>query len=338
MFNLAPPLMYPEVNLEQSSFHPNNIYYSSETYWYHWNSLYQRVLSEFDVECEYTWNKGLLMYCILGNGYIGVFDTDSAADNMEQKFGILPLPATIAGVNAQYLPYKASAVAPELIGGIKDKIIYKDCGLLTISPCYRGGIFDIIDIFARRLALLSCSLEQAIINTRHYYAAYANNERGAATLKAMMDDRNSGKAFTILDKKILTKTYASENPLSDKEEPITWVDFKVGSNYITDKLLMDMASIYNDFDKEVGIPNNPQQRKKERLISNEVESNSAESVARLTVWLNCLEDSVRKTKEVFPNLKLSITRHIYDTGATGAKEAGREVKSDVMENDNNRNV
>ena len=337
MLNLAPPLMYPEVNLEQSSFHPNNVYYTSEAYWYHWKSLYQRILSEFDVECEDTWNKGLLMYCILGNGFIGVFDTDEVATEMDEKFGILPLPATISGVNMQYLPYMAEAVAPKLIGGIKDKIIYKDCGLLTISPCYRGGVFDIIDVYARRLSLLAGSLDQAIINTRHFYAAYANNEKGAATLKAMMDDRNSGKAFTVLDKKILTKS-ATDNPLADKEEPIEWVDFKVGSNYITDKILLDMATIYNDFDKEVGIPNNPQQGKKERLVTNEIESNSAESVARLTVWLNCLEDSVKKTKEVFPNLKLSITRHEYDTGSTGSKEAGKEVDYNAMETNSFRDV
>ena len=331
MLKLAPPLMYPECDLIGSRFSCNNIYYSSEAYWFHWNSLYQRILSEFDVECEDTWSKGLLMYCLLGNGNIGVFDTDEARTEDGAKYGVLPLPATLSGVGVQYLPIYASAVGPQILGGINEKVIYKDCGLITISPVYWGGVFDIIDTYARRLSLLSSSLDQAIINTRHYYAAYANNERGAATLKAMMDDRNSGKPFTVLDKKILAK---QDSVLGDAEEPITWVDFKVGSNYITDKVIQNMADIYNDFDKEVGIPNNPQQGKKERLLSNEIESNSAETVTRLTVWLNCLEDSIKKTKEVFPDLKLSITRHEYDTGNTGAREAGREVSNAESNNDN----
>lgn len=333
MLNVNPPLMYPEVNLVQSTFQCNSIYYDSEVYWFHWRALYERVLSEFDVECEDNWNKGLLMYSVLGNGYIGVFDTAEVAQRLDDYYGVLPLPATLRGVGVQYQPTHATAVAPKLIKGIHDKIIYKECGLITISPYYRGGMFDIIDIYARRLSLLSSSLDQAIINTRHYYAAYANNPRGAATLKAMMDDRNSGKPFTIIDKKILNK---EDSPMANPEEPITWVDFKVGANYITDKIISDMASIYNDFDKEVGIPNNPQQDKKERLLSNEIESNSAESVARLTVWLNCLEDSIKKTKEVFPDLKLSITRHVYDTGSTGAKEAGKEVVNNAMESNSDR--
>ena len=74
--NYNPPFMYPEVNLIDSSFQDMSEYYNSEVYWFWWRNLYEMLLSEFDVECEDTWNKGLLMYCILGNGYIGVFDTD----------------------------------------------------------------------------------------------------------------------------------------------------------------------------------------------------------------------------------------------------------------------
>lgn len=333
MHNLAPPLMYQDVNLIEASYHPNNIYYSSEAYWFHWNSLYQRVLSEFDVECDSNWSKGLMMYCLLGNGFIGLFDTDKVAMEAKKNYGILPLPTTLSGRNIQYMPKFASATAPDIIGGITNKVIYEECGLITISPFYYGTVFDIIDVYARRLSLLSGSLEQAIINTRHYYAAYANNERGAATLKAMMDDRNSGKAFSILDKKVLAKK-SPDQVLTDNEEPITWVDFKVGQNYITDKIIQNMADIYNDFDKEVGIPNNPQQGKKERLLSNEIESNSAETVTRLTVWLNCIEESIKKSKEVFPDLNLSITRHEYDTGNTGAREAGREVSNAKSVNTN----
>ena len=334
--NYNPPFMYPEVNLIQSSFQDMSEFYDSEVYWFWWRNLYEMLLSEFDVECEDTWNKGLLMYCILGNGYIGVFDTDIDANSPKDMYGILPLPATLTGVNIQYLPFKATAVAPHSSGiilGIKDKIIYKDCGLITISPNYKGGVFHIIDHYARKLALLSSSLDQAIINARDFYAMYANNEQGAATLNAMMEARLSGKPFAVIDKKILTKEMKKEDVLGDKIEPISFVDFNVGANYITDKIIMDIASIINEYCRRVGIANNPAQDKKERLIQTEVESNSAETVAQFTVWLNYLTDSIRKTKEVFPDLKLNITRHVYDTGNTGSREAGKEVKVNAMEND-----
>lgn len=96
---------------------------------------------------------------------------------------------------------------------------------------------------------------------------------------------------------------------------------------------MDTASIINDYCRRVGIANNPAQDKKERLIQTEVESNSAETVAQFTVWMNNITKSVKKTKEVFPDLKLNITRHVYDTGNTGSREAGKEVDINAMEND-----
>ena len=85
--------------------------------------------------------------------------------------------------------------------------------MLTISPNYRGGVFHIIDHYAKKLALLSSSLDQAIINARDFYAMYANNEQGAATLNAMMEARLSGKPFAVIDKKILAKEIKKEECL-----------------------------------------------------------------------------------------------------------------------------
>ena len=90
------------------------------------------------------------------------------------------------------------------------------------------------------------------------------------------------------------------------------------------------------FDTEVGIPNNPYE-KGERLITNEVESNSAETVARFTYMMDCLKRSLDRTYEVFPELKstLTVKSRTYDTGQTGAKEAGKEV-TDVKQTNTDR--
>ena len=75
--------------------------------------------------------------------------------------------------------------------------------------------------------------------------------------------------------------------------------------------------------------------KKERLISNEVESNSAETVSRFECFMDCLNESIKKTIKVFPSLEgqLSIEARVYDTGQTGAKEAGKEVTNVKQTND-----
>ena len=55
------------------------------------------------------------------------------------------------------------------------------------------------------------------------------------------------------------------------DDMFTFVDFQVKENYITDKLLHDTETVYHQFDNEVGIPSNPQE-KKERMVTNEIES------------------------------------------------------------------
>lgn len=53
--------------------------------------------------------------------------------------------------------------------------------------------------------------------------------------------------------------------------------------------------------------------------------------------MDCLKRSLDRTYKVFPELKetLTVKARIYDTGQTGAKEAGKEV-ADVKQIDTNR--
>jgi hypothetical protein len=51
--------------------------------------------------------------------------------------------------------------------------------------------------------------------------------------------------------------------------------------------------------------------------------------------MDCLNESIKKTIKVFPSLEgqLSIEARVYDTGQTGAKEAGKEVTNVKQTND-----
>ena len=48
-------------------------------------------------------------------------------------------------------------------------------------------------------------------------------------------------------------------------------------------------------------------------------------MARSEEWKEVLDRSIKKTKEVFPDLELSVEFRSYDTGQTGAKEAGYQA-------------
>ena len=67
-------------------------------------------------------------------------------------------------------------------------------------------------------------------------------------------------------------------------------------SYITDKLLMDRQTLLQEFDREVGIATVPY-HKKERMTEYESESSQEESQARITIWLECLNESLEKVNE-----------------------------------------
>ena len=328
------PYFYNELNNMRGHKVPSsNICYDSEIYFYFWRSLYQRLVSKFNFKVPEHWDEDVFVFSVLGLGFVGVFDTNKYARTPNQRFGIIPAPATVSGIGVQMQPTKIRTANPYFFMPAIETI-YEGAGLIKITGDYRG-ILDIVDFYAARLATLYSTIDQSIINARFAYIVSANSTAAAATIKAIFDERNSGKPLMVFDKDKLKKKDAVDktSPL-ESQEPFEFLDLEVGKNYITDKLLKDYRNIMNQFDCEVGIPNNPAD-KAERLVTNEVESNSAETVARFDYFLKHLKKSIKKTIEVFPELEgqLSVEATVYDTGQTGAKEA-KGGENGVKQNNN----
>lgn len=323
------PLYYEQLNDMRGHRVPSaGVCYTSETFLYFWRSLYQRLSSRFDWTVPDHWEKEIFEFSLYSLGFVGIFDTNRYADGDPAKmFGIIPAPATVSGVGVQMQPTEIRTANPHFYMP-KSEIIYEGAGLIRITGDYRG-ILDIVDFYAERLAILFSSIDQSIINSRFAYIIAANTPAAAATIKAIFDARNSGKPLMVFDKDKLKNKDVSKASSLDNTDPIEVFDLEVGKNYITDKLLLDYRSIMHEFDMEIGIPNNPYE-KAERLVSNEIESNSAETVARSEYWMTCLTRSIDKTKAVFPDLDISIKFRQYDTGNTGAREAGKVGDPDVI--------
>lgn len=312
------PFYYDHINVQRGSKIPDNVSYDSDTYFFFWRSLYQRLASHFQWEVPTHWEKEIFEFTLYGLGFVGVFDTNKYATTPNQKFGIIPAVSTVSGIGPQLQPTKIRTANPHFFMPYSETI-YEGAGLIRLTGDYKG-ILDIVDFYAERLAILYSTIDQSIINTRFAYIVGANSEIAAATLKALFDQRNSGKPLMVFDYEKLKTVKPSKTAALETSDPFHFLDLEVGKNYVTDKLLADYRRLMCAFDSEIGIPNNPVD-KAERLISNEVESNSADTVARSTFWMDCLERSIKRTKEVFPELQLSVKFRDYDTGNTGAKEA-----------------
>ena len=88
-------------------------------------------------------------------------------------------------------------------------------------------------------------------------------------------------------------------------------------NFISDDIQLLKRKIINEFLTDIGI-NNTNLDKRERLTDDEVNANNEEVRFNIMHWYDNIQDGIRRTKRLFPEIELSCSIRDY----TG------EVKSD----------
>ena len=96
-------------------------------------------------------------------------------------------------------------------------------------------------------------------------------------------------------------------------------------NYLTTMQIDDFKSILNMFDKEVGIPTVPIE-KKERMITDEANSTVIDAISRSEIWLETLESSLKYVNDRY-NLNISVERHFKEEVSIDAEQDN--TQSDV---------
>ena len=302
---MAIPVYQSEINQIVGHYHPNSIHYNSMSYRYHWRSLYQRVVSVVDFDIPDSWDMDYFEYLIWILGYAIILPT--------KRYGIIPQHGTLRDLGIMYQPTRA--VVSNKWFDFDDLKIWKDCAIIKLSPDY-CGIADVIDFYAKKFSLIDASYNVSLINTKIPYIVSAKNKSYAQTFKAVMDKVNQGEPLVVYES---VKKKSEDDFALEDSEPWNFLDLHAGENYISDKLADQYRIILNQFDTEIGIPNNQQSFKKERLLSNEIESNNAETSTRLTTFINTLERSIDRTNNLY-DLDIKIKKHEFDTGDTGRKE------------------
>lgn len=258
---------------------------------YFMRCLYQRAVSVFKFNIPEWWNYKYFTNVLFRNGFIGVIPT--------AKYGVIPQIATFSGYGL-YLQPTDLIVAQPLVNYTGE--IGKDCEIITLTPDY-CGIWDIIEHYAIQLATIYTSIRMSLENSRVSFILAAKNKNAAETLKIIAEKISAGESVIITDKKLVD----DENG----DTPIWTQAFNVKDSYITDQLLMDMKTILESFDREVGIPN--VDSKRERMITDEVRLMTVDSCARIKTWQNCLDESIRRTNELFDlNISYSIEGGAYN--------------------------
>ena len=284
--------------LEPSQVHVANTY----LYQHFRRYLLQKAVAVFRWQLPKEWQRTLFLYCLYCDGHVAIVNTDS--------FGVIPQPCTLGGRGVQYQPTYVLITNP-LLQGILQPRIGTQCAVIRIMPDY-GGIMDIINYYARQMALCSETLEINLLNSKLSYVfgvpKGGNRKAAAESLKKLFDQIMSGVPASFLDEDLV-----------DRNGKPTWQLFlqDVGSNFIAPDIQEQLRKLECEFAAKVGIPSNLATTKKERVNVEEVSANDVETAVGPSQWLELAREGLETANRLF-GLQLSVDwRYEPDVGPDG---------------------
>lgn len=274
------PVSWDNINLYNSKFSPSTVHCKNTALvQYFTQRLFEKFISCYKIKTPEIWPKNFFKYVLFGEGYISVFDTE--------KYGTVALNCYPYGYNLYYQPLDIVIANPLLPRDTRRRIDV-DCVLIRLKDDYQG-IMPLVSLYADMMALCTEAAGVNLLNTKLSYVFAAKNKAQAETFKKLFDKIASGEPAAVIDKSLF-----------NEDGTPAWVMFQqdVGRNYITDKILLDLKRIEDDFCTAAGIPN-ANTEKRERLISDEVNANNddTESLPRLIV--ENVSEGFRKVKDMF---------------------------------------
>lgn len=267
---------------------------------YYMRALYQRALAGIQFVLPEEWKRAKRYFknVLYSMGFIGIIKT--------AEYGIQPQICSFSGRGLYLQPTKILVNQPLIQF---EGTIGEDCELIHLCGDYRG-IWDIIEHYAIRMSVAITSVDCALINERVSLLAAGKNKAASETLKYLFERISAGEPFSVYDKSAL-----KSDDLKD-DDPIWTYSQDVANQYVSDKLLADIDTILQQFDREIGIA--AVGEKKERMITDEVNIQIQDSCARSETWFENLSDSFDLTNKLFPELNLSFTmnyggeKHVYN--------------------------
>ena len=280
---------YVHKMMYNSSFSPSTVHCkNTDLVFYFKRYLLNKVIATYKINnMPSTWSKNYFQYTLFCMGFISVLNTD--------QWGVIPQNCTLGGFNVMYQP-KWAIITNPLFKKTYQLNIGEECEIIRLLPDYIG-ILDVVETYADMMALALEAAGVNLLNSKFSYIFGSDSKAQAETFKKMFDNISSGEPAQFTDK----------YNLFDENGNPTWVLFtqNVGQNYITDKVLNDLATIENQFNTKMGIPNANTQ-KKERMIVDEVNANNADTQAISELILENVGETMEKVNDMF-GLDLSIS-------------------------------
>lgn len=241
-------------------------------------SFFQRTTALFTFEnLPTSWDVDAFKYGLYKRGFLVGFES--------KKYGLVIVPATVAGFGLQYEPTHALINTPYFRFD-RPLRIGVECEVIKLTPDFTG-IWDIITKYADEMRHIDIAIRQSSINARMAYAMVATDDKSARSLKAIAEKLKNGEPSIVYDAKL-------KNAGNAEGDRMPWQQFDrdLKQNFIMPELLEARRVVLDDFYREIGVrvPDD----KRERLITSEINADEAQTFIRRDVWLNSLQDSLLK--------------------------------------------
>ena len=257
---------------------------------YYFSYLLRLVKGIFEFKAPDYWDVDFLLDTLLLNGVFGIFEHGSEP---------LALNCQPYGVNVYYKPTNFNISNPVL--GNFSKTIGTDGAIIYLEedPTYNASyrtIRPLLTKYAYQLASCDKCIDQSLINSGVAAIFSAPNKKAAESFRAMYDDIAQGKPAVFMDTEL--------GLASQSSRPLQYTPAK--DNFVCDKVQIEKRCIIEEFLTAIGV-NNANTSKRERLNSDEVNSNNDECYVSTATWKRNLKTTTDMAHKLFPNLDFSLT-------------------------------
>lgn len=287
--------------------------YNLRTEYYRW-ILLNLIKGIFEIKCPEYWDKDYMLDTLLLDGYFIITDT---------YYGVLPLRGGLHGLNVFNRPNKVIISNHDVHIQNLQREIGIDCVVISLHGSgFRRGISPILNIYSEKLASCDAAIEVNLINSKTAHVFGARNKKEADSLKLMYDEISQGKPAVFL---------------MDNIADLSSVGFfkaDVKQNFVADLIQIEKRKIIEEFLTLFGI-NNANTDKRERLNSDEVNSNNMELIVNTSYWSKNLEEGCLRANKMFSDIDLSITLPFREYELRRSSESEYPNRQDEKEGDEN---
>lgn len=241
--------------------------------------LFEKMISVFKWVLPNGWNEDYFLWTLYTWGYIAGIYTN--------EYGLIPQQCGLLG-QGLYLQPDYIFVGTQYVQ-IPSRRIGDQCVLFRLRADYLG-MMDIINFYAMQLAEAYTALIVNLRTSKLPFVFTGSDKKEVEALKKLADKIDSGEYATFL-----------------KQGQGSWETFNrnVKESYIVSDLIQDIRKIMNNFNTEIGIPNTNVE-KKERMVSDEVNSNNVETMLKMDEILDRLKGQCAELNSIAGSSIISV--------------------------------